>query len=243
MDRPISFAPVAKTRAPARPLLPRRMPRGWTITGRQLDRSDDWRAALPTQWVYMPSGSTATSGPALVVGSVGDDQAPPSYCLGANVSEESIGGPDFVTSDGAYVFGRGLGNAEVGRIAKSVRWRDPPRPPTVDLPPGYALRAASSLPAFGLPAAASLHVSGGGQTVQVGQEQATAAGLFVADFWRHVLGGHGCRQGASQRSVIRGGTVLRLVGQDTRRGRRMIRTVERRLARVSRDTFCASSCD
>lgn len=200
------------------------------------------RRSFPMQAVFMPDASTADRGPALVVGYVGDDQAPPSSCLGLDSNEVSIAGPSFYNANEAYVFGRGVSRATVNRIARTVEWGNGQEAPALRLPSGYSLRAASDLPAVGLPNLAGQTVvdSSSGVDVLIGEEQDNAAGVLVARFWRDVLKDR-CRE-SPERTVIRGGTVLRMVGQDTQRGRRAMAQVERSLVRVSQDEFCAGSC-
>jgi hypothetical protein len=243
------FDPVGQEATPRAPLMPVDLPSRWEVGNRDLEVGFLGRSAREPgrngrmQSLFMPEDSTADSGPALVVGYVGDDQAEPSYCLGSDRNEIATQGPDFYTSNGAYLFGRGVSQKDLARAAGSVRWGSGVNAPRVWLPARFRLRASSNVPAFGsLPLRAWLHVRApSGATVVLEQIQSNRAGVTVAKFWRNVLGGRACRDRV-QRTVVRDGTVVRLSASDTTEGREAVATVASHLERATPSQFCAGRC-
>ncbi len=238
--------------------MPGTLPKGWRITSRQL-RSN--RFASTAQAVFMPAGSTADHGPALVVGFTVDEEYAPSTCArgvrgqrdvvgsivrwGGSYSQTPVPGPGFYTYNDAYVFGRDVSDEDLRRAASSVQWHYQEMP-TVALPPAFRLRATSHLDAQGPAWLARQSLAGpDGQGIDISQEQANTAGVFVADFWSNITKGQACNgylgQGDQMNAVttvIRGNTVVRILAPANRRGQEVAATMERALRRVSRRTFC-----
>lgn len=237
---PAAFSPVGRGAVPARPLMLSQLPAGTRIGPRLWPPG----SASPenTQFLYMPKSSTPGSGPALVVGFVGDDEAPPSYCLPKTSDEKPTADPSWLLSNASYVFGRDVSDADLRRASRTVAWGDEGHAPSLKIPAGFSLRASSDLPAFAVPSAATFSIgNASGRGVLVGQTQYNTAGVFVADFWRHVLDHGRCRD-RIQETILRGGTVVRLLADNTAKGRSKITEVRRHLRRGSRAEFCANQC-
>jgi hypothetical protein len=242
-EPPRRFDPIGAEVTPAAPLMPVNLPAGWLIVDRDyesmrlVENAQEASDKGRRQSLFMPEGATSASGPALIVGYVGDDEAEPSYCLPSDRHQLPTAGP--TGSNSAYVFGRGVSKPDLAGAAGSVRWGT--GAPHVRLPSGFSLRASSNLPANGLPSFAWLHVQApSGALVYVGEEQTNRAGVAVAKFWRSALD-RTCTD-SLQRTVVRGGTIVRLIATDTPEARRMVRTIARKLRHVSAAEFCERRC-
>jgi hypothetical protein len=242
--------PVAVATVPDRPFVPTQLPDGWEIA----DRSVWHRATMDgpsidqmSQYLYLPPGGSAASGPAVLVGYIGDDQSAPVPCAGTDrgdprrhvrrgVTVVEIAGPDNMTVNAAYVIGRAVDDDTMDRARSSFRW-DRPRA----LEPGEDLRfrAASLLPASGLPALAMLHVGTGDvrRTLSIIQEDGNAAEHDVARFWESIDARPPCQPGPDQHTVFRGRTIVRLLSEDPETLRLATEVVAPGLRRVPLSEF------
>lgn len=245
---------IAREATPDRLLLPPSWPAGWKPVDRGLeDRS--FRSAQHS--VFMPPGSTAGRGPAIVVAYAGDDEASPSACdrhrgdvefpgpevrrWGSGLAETSgaVPPPPFVTAVG-YAFARGVSDETLLRAAVSVEWVDEHTPPRVQLPAGFTLRAAGSLAPMDWSFPAHVRVRRGEEQIEIGEARFDAAGRFLAQFWNSISPGGLCWGGrTAQRTVIDGETVAQIRGRNTPAGRRAIAEIAASLEAVDRSAFCA----
>lgn len=266
---PQRFDPIGTVAAPARPFATGALPNGWQMRARVLGGGSALFASAE-QVLYMPAESTPSSGPALVAGYVTDEEWGPDSCdpprdrpdrsassvdgivrWGRGLTAMVVTGPSYITTNGAYVFGRDVDDADLRRAAGSVRWPEPSttdrpldnsQPPTLELPPGFTMRATGDLAAHGQPWPVRVQLSAGpDRWIWIGQEEGNAAGVFLADFWRSVTKGQRCGGPPTvERTLIREHTVIRLYGPDTPDVRAAMTFVERGLHRVSRRRFASS---
>jgi hypothetical protein len=237
--------PIAVATVPERPFVPTRLPAGWavssgTISSLGIGPVDS--IAEMSQFLYLPPDGSAASGPAILVGYIGDDQSAPVPCAGKDrgdprrhvrrgVTVVEISGPDDMTVNAAYVIGRDVEDATLDRVLKSFRW-DRPRM----LRPGQdlRLRAASRLPASGLPAPAMLHLGTGTRTssLSIIQEDGNPAEHDVARFWESIDARPPCGAAPDQHTVFRGRTIVRFVSDDPATLRLATGVIEPGLRRV-----------
>jgi hypothetical protein len=249
-DDPID--PIALAAVPRRPLVPTRLPEGWTVIYRAHERPADHpirSAEGVSQFLYLPPGGSGAAGPALLVGYIGDDQSAPVPCANDDPDEAAarerrqarrglsvfeISGPDKVLPNAAYVIGRDVEDGTIDRALRTFRWEHPRQ---LEPGQGLRLRAASRLPASGAPGLAEEGVGTRGtgpgtQGVTIRQEDGNSAELAVARFWRSIEDVSTCANEPGQRTTFRGRTILRILASDPDSARLGAEVVEPSLRRV-----------
>ena len=248
--------PVAVATVPARPFVPTQLPEGWTITYRSVEHGvmpSDRSLDTMSQFLYLPPDGSPSSGPAVLVGYITDDQSAPLPCAGEepadsearerrqrrrHLSVVEIDGPDGVGANAAYVIGRDVKDSTVDRALRAFRWDRPGA-----LTPGQdlGLRAGSRLPASGVPALAQMVVGtsaiGAAHRVSILQEDGNAAERAVARFWQSIEGVSRCRNESATRTMFRGRTIVRFLARDAASTRLGVDVIEPGLRRIPVSDF------
>jgi hypothetical protein len=239
------FDPIGTSATPAEPFVAGTLPPGWKEGPGQTQQFNG--VDRPSQAVFTPPTTSASSGPALLIGYVVDDEGTAFRCdlqyepnlqsarivrMRRDVTAITIRGPDFATTNCAYVMGRDVSDVTLRRAAASVQWPESVwEPPTTTLPHGYQLRATSAMAfsSIAFPILSSFSDGSQRNYIVFGQADSNAAGIFVAGFWRSVI--RSPRETA-QRILISGHTIVRLEGKNTPATRKAVAVIERNLRRT-----------
>lgn len=256
--------PIGSAGAPRRPFVVRDLPSGWRVVNRQPSSRRELaekQRVVVRQSLYLPTGSSPTQGPALLVGYSGESEwsvleCDPPKAIGAlNPGEltpahwgdglsaiQSTHHPDEIDTEGVgYVVGRGVGDATLASVARSVRWNGDDDaaglPPRVEVPPGFRLVGTGGLAAHGASLFREEQLRGpqdpASDLFTISQEEDNDAALSVARFWMSATAGQSCGgfSRIAEATLIRDNIVIRAIGRSNPRVREAMRVVLRNLIR------------